>query len=212
MNHAKSALQTLKTGDQKYDVLYVNTPWSAMPADRIANLPLNSICAENAVLLLWTDSYSASRTTELMDKWGFKFHSVFQIMDIAQHQWMKKPVAAVAVDNLEVGESTTGQAAEASARERKKNVVKKSRAPPVSQPPWWSPAPPDVVAPSRPTTEQLWLAVKGDPSAVFGNSTVAYNVINLPDVGKKSRSTKNANRRQRTPIGSTHDNTTRSGT
>lgn len=36
---------------------------------------------------------------------------------------------------------------------------------PVAAPSWWTPASTDVPTLSRPTTEQLWLAVKGDPSA-----------------------------------------------
>lgn len=205
MDHAKSALQSLKTSEEKYDVLYVNTPWSVMSTERLGNLPLNSICADNAALLVWTDSYTAPLTTQLMDKWGFKFHSVFQIMDIAQYPWMKKPStdaagpaaapAAAPTDAPAAPASPDAPAAPAApaAPEPKKKIVKKTRAPPVSPPSWWSPSPEGVVAPSRPTTEQLWLAVKGDPSAVFGNSTIAYNVVNLPELGKKSRSKKPSN-------------------
>lgn len=168
MDHAKSALPSLKTSDDKYDILYLNTPWSALTVDRMEKLPLNDISSDDAALFMWTDSYSVHKTTALLEKWGFKFHSVFQVMDIAQYPWMKK-----AKENED---------------DVKKKINKKSRAPPVTSPSWWSPAPEGLVVPSRPTTEQLWLAVKGDPSSIFAGSTTAYNVINLPDVGKKSRS------------------------
>ena len=177
MDHAKSALPFLKTSTEKYDVLYLNTPWSAMPVDRMEKLPLKDISADNAALFMWTDSYNAHMTNSLLEKWGFKFHSVFQIMDIAQYPWMKK-VKAEAVPN----------ATDDTSSKNVKKINKKSRAPPVTPPSWWSSAPEGLVAPSRPTTEQLWLAVKGDPSPIFGCSTTAYNVVNLPDVGKKSRS------------------------
>ena len=172
MDHAKSALPSLKNSEDKYDVLYVNTPWSVMNVERMGNLPLKDISAENAALFIWTDAYTVPKTCQLLDKWGFKFHSVFQVMDIAQHPWMKNH-APDTTENMAT-----------------KKPAKKSRAPPVTPPAWWTSAPENLVAPSRPTTEQLWMAVKGDASSIFGNSTVAYNVINLPELGKKSRSKK----------------------
>lgn len=197
MDHAKSALPSLKTSDEKYEVLYLNTPWSAMSVERMEKLPLKDISADNAALFVWTDSYSAPKTPALLEKWGFKFHSVFQIMDIAQYPWMKKTTTELSPD------ATTGTTTETETKTNtetdtkpntdtktlvKKKATKKSRAPPVTSPSWWTPAPEGYVAPSRPTTEQLWLAVKGDPSSIFGNSTTAFNVVNLPEIGKKSRS------------------------
>ena len=180
MDHAKSALPSLRNSEDKYDVLYVNTPWSVMNVERMGNLPFNDISAENAALFIWTDAYTVPKTSQLLGKWGFKFHSVFQVMDIAQHPWMKNNKTELA-GGSENTEDTPKKA---------KKPVKKSRAPPVTPPSWWTPAPENLAAPSRPTTEQLWLAVKGDASSIFGNSTVAYNVINLPELGKKSRSKK----------------------
>lgn len=181
MDHAKSALPSLKNSEDKYDALYVNTPWSVMNVERMGNLPLKDISAENAALFIWTDAYTVPKTCQLLDKWGFKFHSVFQVMDIAQHPWMKNDkISTEAKDTSDTTENA----------DKKKKPVKKSRAPPVTPPSWWTSAPENLVAPSRPTTEQLWLAVKGDASSIFGNSTVAYNVINLPELGKKSRSKK----------------------
>lgn len=181
MDHAKSAIPSLKTSDEKYDVLYLNTPWSAMAVDRMEKLPLKDISADNAALFMWTDSYSAPKTPALLEKWGFKFHSVFQIMDIAQYPWMKKVVNDISIDAVVTDAKNPDVKA-------KKKVTKKSRAPPVTAPSWWSEAPEGLVAPSRPTTEQLWLAVKGDCSSIFGTSTTAYSVVNLPDIGKRSRS------------------------
>lgn len=216
MDHAKSALSSLKNAEEKYDVLYVNTPWSAMTVERMGNLPLRDICADNAALFMWTDSFTAPKTSELLEKWGFKFHSVFQIMDIAQYPWMKKPITtalATAVKASSTKPSDTKQSDTAEKEnttqakvvddnkdeENKENVdpkkvtqkktVKKTRAPTVNPPSWWSPAP-EEFSPSRPSTEQLWLAIKGDPASVFGSSSVAYNVVNMPELGKKSRSKK----------------------
>lgn len=185
MDHAKSAIPYLKASEEKYDVLYLNTPWSAMSVERMEKLPLADICADNAALFLWADSYSISETPALLEKWGFKFHSVFQIMDIAQYPWMKKN------PTTEVNEAPSPEdKAEDETKTKKptKKPAKKSRAPPVTPPSWWTSGREGVVTPTRPTTEQLWLAVKGDPSSVFGASTTAYSVVNLPEVGKKSRS------------------------
>lgn len=188
MDHAKSSMLSLKTLDEKYDVLYVNTPWSAMPIERMEKLPLKEISSDNAALFVWTDSYSVTSASTLLDKWGFKFHSVFQVMDIAQYPWMKK--AEVAAKSPKTGPETS-ETSETPEKPEVKKTFKKSRAPPVTPPCWWNAAP-DMSLPSRPTTEQLWLAVKGDPSTIFGNTTTAYNVVNIPTVGKKSRSKKSS--------------------
>lgn len=203
MDHAKSALPSLKNSEEKYDVLYVNTPWSVMNVERMGNLPLKDISAENAALFIWTDAYTVPKTCQLLDKWGFKFHSVFQVMDIAQHPWMKNPKISAKTDELEAeknadatenadknADKNDDKTKDTPKKKTAKKPVKKSRAPPVTPPSWWTSAPENLVAPSRPTTEQLWLAVKGDASSIFGNSTVAYNVMNLPELGKKSRSKK----------------------
>lgn len=217
MDHAKSALPSLKNSENKYDVLYVNTPWSVMNVERMGNLPLKDISAENAALFIWTDAYTVPKTCQLLDKWGFKFHSVFQVMDIAQHPWMKNNKISAKTDEMEADKNAgmnkdmtpdtkensespespeikeNSESPETKDTPKKKTVkkpAKKTRAPPVTPPSWWTSAPENLVAPSRPTTEQLWLAVKGDASSIFGNSTVAYNVMNLPELGKKSRSKK----------------------
>lgn len=180
MDNARSALASLKASEEKYDVLYVNTPWSKMDVALMGKLPLNDISADNAALFMWTDPYSAAKTSSLIEKWGFRFHSVFQVMDIAQHPWMKKPKKEDEPKKEDDIKEET---------DTKKKHNKKPRAPPVVVPKWWSPEP-EGVTPSRPTTEQLWLAVKGDTSNVFANSTLAYNVVNVPEIGKKSRSKK----------------------
>ena len=192
MDHAKSALPSLKNSEDKYDVLYVNTPWSVMNVERMGNLPLKDISAENAALFIWTDAYTVPKTCQLLDKWGFKFHSVFQVVDIAQHPWMKNnKISTEAKDTPDTTENADADNTKDTPKKKTtKKPAKKSRAPPVTPPPWWTSAPENLVAPSRPTTEQLWMAVKGDASSIFGNSTVAYNVMNLPELGKKSRSKK----------------------
>ena len=90
MDNARSAIPSLKNSEEKYNVLYVNTPWSKLDVERMGKVPMNDISADDSALFMWTDSYTASKASSLMEKWGFKFHSVFQIMDIAQHPWMKK--------------------------------------------------------------------------------------------------------------------------
>lgn len=161
-----TAIKILGNKVSKYDVLYVNTPWSEIQSNGLdaGKLPLAQITADDAVLFVWTDTYSAAKTVDLIRAWGFEFHSVFKIMDLAVYPWM-------------TGKSTV-------------ETARKMRAPQVFSPSWWSTPEGDFQNPTRPTTEQLWLATKGNPSKIFNTGVVPYSVVNLPEVGKKSRSKK----------------------
>ena len=167
MSNARSMLPYLKNFSEKYDVIYVNTPWSKLDLQTISKIPVKNISSDNSALFLWVDSYSLDKGMSLLDAWGFKFHSVYQVADIAQYPWMKKP----AVD-AEVVERP-----------------KKTRAPPINPPKWWANCPESPCG-SRPSSEQLWLATKGDVSLLFNPGSVAYQVVNLPELGKKSRAKK----------------------
>lgn len=161
MESSTQALRVLSNKTVKYDVLYVNTPWSTLSLDDLQQLPVNKIVGDSAALFIWTDAYSAAKATKLIEKWGFTFHSVFQIMDIASYPWMAN----------------------------KPKEIKKPRAPLIYPPSWWS-SPTETNYPSRPSTEQLWLAIRGDASEYFNDTTTAFNVVNLPDLGKKPSASK----------------------
>lgn len=201
MEQARAVLPFVKSLDEKYNVLYVNTPWDAMDASTLSKFPASSITPENAACFMWVDSYTAAKAAKLIDEWGFTFHSVYQVLDIAKYPWMEK-ASAVAADaaapaatdaataTAATDDATSSEPKGDSAEKNKKRATRKPRAPPISAPHWWSTPASDALTPSRPTTEQLWLAVKGDPSKLFTSVTLAFNVVNRPDIGKKSRSKK----------------------
>lgn len=228
MDEARGILPYVKSLDDKYNVLYVNTPWSAMEHETLAKFPASAITADDAACFMWVDSYTVPKATKLLEQWGFNFHSVYQVLDVAKYAWMQKEPKTnqtTADDCIEQVSEGSAEQVSAGAREKapeqapdvapekapdetpdqetqandqapkapKRKAVNKSRAPPISPPHWWMADDHKMLTPSRPTTEQLWLAVKGDPSKLFTSVSLAFNVINRPDLGKKSRSKKPSN-------------------
>ena len=188
MDNARSMLPHLKNSSEKYDILYVNTPWSKLDVETISKVPVKSISSENSALFIWVDSYSVDKGMSLLNSWGFKFHSVYQVADVAQYPWMKKEKAEKKVEEVVVVEG------EGEAQPKPKPVRatnKKTRSPPINPPKWWVDAP-EASCGSRPSSEQLWLATKGDASLLFNSGTVPYQVVNLPELGKKSRAKKSS--------------------
>ena len=178
MENARSMIPYLTKFSDKYEVVYFNTPWSKLDLETIAKFPVDKISSDNSALFLWVDSYSLDKGMHLLDSWGFKFHSVFQVVDVAQYPWMKKEKPVV-----EVNESETEPTPKV------RHSPKKTRAPPINPPKWWGKSPESPCG-SRPSIEQLWLATKGDVSSLFNSGSVAYQVVNLPELGKKSRAKK----------------------
>lgn len=207
MEEARSVLPFVKSIEKKYNVLYVNTPWDALDTATLAKFPASAITPDNAALFMWVDSYTVVKAAKLIEEWGFDFHSVYQVLDVAKHPWMETktatPEAATPATDTKDGMAVEGEAgsaaegaaesaANANAKAPKKKAARKPRAPPISPPHWWTQPSHESLTPSRPTTEQLWLAVKGDPSKLFTSASVAFNVVNRPELGKKSRSKKPA--------------------
>lgn len=93
MGNARAARPYLRSYGKKHDVLYVNTPWDKLDLDKIAKLPVKNITADNSAVFMWVDSFSAPGAVKLIEKWGLEFHSVVQVADFANYQWMKKPKA-----------------------------------------------------------------------------------------------------------------------
>lgn len=193
MDEARSMLPYLKSIEDKYNVLYVNTPWNSMDMSTLERFPAEAITPDDAALFMWVDSYTVAKAAGLLEKWGFTFHSVYQIMDVAKYPWMRKeragPKEVIEVkDDVEIKEEISEAApGVAEAAGPKKKSTRKPRAPPVSPPKWWTCVEGGPLTPSRPTTEQLWLATKGDPSKLFTSVSLAYNVVNCPELGTKSR-------------------------
>lgn len=81
----------LPNGEQKYSVILADPPWRynptpgglrdvenhypTMSATEIKNLPVKSICHENAVLYLWTTTTMLPLGCEVMKSWGFTYKS-----------------------------------------------------------------------------------------------------------------------------------------
>lgn len=192
MESARSAIPYLKSKAEKYDLLYVNTPWSKLDTAKISKFPAKDVTKDNAAVLLWVDTYKAGEAMKIIDAWGFKFHSVYQIADVAQYAWMKKP----STKKKEGGEETSkedesepnpkGDSKDASKASAKTPVVRKFKMPPISPPSWW-PTEPESTLGTRSTTEQLWLATRGDASGVFTGDVAPSQVVNHPELGKKTK-------------------------
>lgn len=214
MEEARAVLPFVKSLDEEYNVLYVNTPWGSMEEGTMSKFPATAITAADAACFMWVDSYTVPKATKLLDEWGFKFHSVYQVLDVAKHPWMEKgqpkKSTDAAKDEMDVVKEDDGTPKDGGAPEgeaggeaggtpddvapkQKKKMTRKPRAPPVTPPHWWTADSHEILTPSRPTTEQLWLAVKGDPSKLFTTVSLPFNVVNRPELGKKSRSKKSNN-------------------
>lgn len=201
MEQARITLPSLKTSSKKYDVLYMNTPLSKMDTVAIGKVPVNDLVSVDAAVFLWVDPYSTLEAASLVEKWGLKKHSVFQSVDYATYPWMKtvKPVKAEEASSITTAtsEKTKKDSSEHVKEEPKEEKPKSKgkarrvvRIPPIHPPSWWTSSVPENMLASRPTVEQLWLLVKGDASKLFGTSTLTTHTVNMPEMGRKSKSKK----------------------
>ncbi|KAG5186449.1 hypothetical protein JKP88DRAFT_156966 [Tribonema minus] len=103
-----------------YDVIMLNTPWHRMTMDDLGKLPIADMAAEDATLFMWTDSAMAGSTARLMKKYGFTFHSVANILNVAEPVAVPMPAAedvAAAAASSESAESAAAESAEPAAAE-----------------------------------------------------------------------------------------------
>lgn len=80
---------------KKYNIIYADPPWTykvwseetgngrsaarhynIMSKEEIQQLPVQSICEDNAVLFLWVTAPCLLEGIELIEKWGFKYKTV----------------------------------------------------------------------------------------------------------------------------------------
>ena len=165
MENARLTIPFLRIQENKYDVVYMNTPFSKLDVNSIGKFPLKEITSENAAIFMWVDPGSIISASKLVEKWDLKMESVIQIADYAKYKWMT-PVK----ENEE----------ESKTKERKYKV------PPIIKPSWWV----KLGENDKSTTEQLWLLSKGDISSIVSMNSIHSQVKNLPEVGKKSRAKK----------------------
>lgn len=153
--------------DLAFDMLYVNMPWKTVAVDEVMNLPIADLAkTDNAGLLMWVDSPCVVDATKILDKWGFRFHSVLHVTTYAN------PSPAAAVAPVEMTTTTTTNT-NAVANASDTVVVEEEEKKPQDAPAAASASKKGVVptgwnvqgiVPSR--SRQLWFAVKGD-SGVF---------------------------------------------
>ena len=202
MENFLTTFQQLKNSDgEKYDVLYMNTPWNRLSPSQMAKLSIKDLAKENALLFMGADSHNMADCIALVDHFGFTFESVYMICDIASYpppapsasKTKSSPKAPESVDpKEESNDGVQSPPSESTATEKKTPTrrAKKPRCPPLSPPKYWTSTDRGT---SRGTTEYLLLAYRGDSSVLTTLSnervgTLPYQIIRRPDLGKKSRS------------------------
>ena len=213
MENFLSSFMQLKSSDDKYDCLYLNTPWHKLSVEQLGKLDVSSLTKDDALLYMWGDTYSMSDSMDLARKYGFKFDSIYQISDFSSYPKTtplkdlksenkdKKVTESSSVDvsdetkvePMSVDGSVESKVVEDSVESKTKTVtkrVKKSRCPPLSLPSYLKNS---EMGSSRPMCEVLLLFYKGDRNILKSLSnekagSIAYQVSAHPELGKKSRS------------------------
>ena len=216
MDNFISAVAQLKASeDTKYDALYLNTPWNKLTVEQMGKIDLSSLTKDEALMYMWADTHSIKSSIELFKLQGFKFHSVYQICDVATYPAPEpRPLkvageaGATSVADVMHGGDNDGpppppppppppvespEAAvvdKASVKTTTKRA-KKQRCPPLTLPKYWKHV--THKGSTRPTTEFLLLGYKGgrdvlDKLMNEKSGTLPYQVVHKPDLGKKSRS------------------------
>ena len=90
MDNARLTIPFLKAQEKKYDVVYMNTPFSKLDVHSIGKFPLKEITSEDAAIFMWVDPGSIICASKLVEKWDLKMESVIQIADYAKYEWMMK--------------------------------------------------------------------------------------------------------------------------
>ncbi|KAG5190707.1 hypothetical protein JKP88DRAFT_285828 [Tribonema minus] len=180
-----------------YDVLLLNTPWHRFSPAELAELPVGAIAGDNSTLFMWCDSATAGITTKVMRKWGFTFHSVASILNIAAPPAPLEPVEPAALepeDEATESGAQTDMEVDGSDRAKAPRTPRAPRAPRIKSihpPAWWSAV--AEGAATRACTEQLWVGVKGAGAALCPKAKLApFQVIDTADFPKKASKARKA--------------------
>jgi chromatin remodeling complex protein RSC6 len=189
---------------EKYDVVVLHTPWSAMEQADLEKIPVNDITSDNSTLYMYTDSANMSKSIHLIEKYGFTYKSVAAIVDIAEKPVeVPEPAAVEPESTAPVEEATQDEKMvvepeepeQPVAKKTSKNTVKRARIKSIHPFKWWGDKHNNDM--SRVTTEQLLIAYKGNGAAVSPKYKVQqFQVINLPELSKnksKARSITSGN-------------------
>lgn len=207
MDSFPSTLKQVKSsGDEKYDVVYMNTPWNRLSFAQMSKMAVHELAKDNSLLYIWADSFTMSDTIELIKNFDYKFESVYQVCDVATYPSPSVPKPRVVkMDVVEETKPRVDEGVEETKEETPEGVgvevveeikktplkrLKKLRCPPLTVPKYWTDTKRGT---SRGTTEYLLLAYRGDPDVFTTlsnekSSTLPYQVISKPELGKKSRS------------------------
>ncbi len=168
--------------ENKYDAIYINTPWKNLTTDQIQALCVSKIGKPDGLLFLWVDPYQIQNASKILDTWGYKFHSVFQVLDVQQYAWQK-----VSKPKPDVVEAIIDDEDEPQPKKRAVGP-KKPRALAVHHPTWWT-EPDFPLKSEKVSTEQLWLATRGNVEPLFADKppTIMHQMAFCPDIGKKSK-------------------------
>jgi len=55
MDNARLTIPFLKAQENKYDVVYMNTPFSKLDVNSVGKFPMKEITSENAAIFMWVD-------------------------------------------------------------------------------------------------------------------------------------------------------------
>lgn len=184
MDSIKSSVPTATAVD-KYDAIYLNTPFNKLSLDELKQLPIGDLAKADASLFLWADSFKVAEAAELIKAWGFTFKTVASILNLAEKP-APVPELPKVVDASAAASSEPSAATVSVAEEEPAPVIAKARGPRVKsiQPPqWWTVDESAVIA--RPTTEQLWMAVRENGAAVNAKFKLQpYQIADLPELAK----------------------------
>ena len=78
-----SLVDTVKSNNNAaFDLLYLDVPWKHVDIGYLQGLPLNDLVVKDALsgLLLWVDSSNLADAFNVINTWGFTFHSVLHIV------------------------------------------------------------------------------------------------------------------------------------
>ena len=146
---------TIKSDDSlAFDVIYANIPWKTVGVEYLSSLPVPLLVSSKqyAGLFMWVDSPDVAKANEVLNTWGFSFHTVIHI----------SMYAAPAPTPVEV-ETNGNDAPEATTETDISKAAKKA-----AVPHGWHV---DGILPSR--SRQLWFAVK-TPTGDASSTTTPY--------------------------------------
>jgi hypothetical protein len=195
-----SSLTERASASGKYDCIYLQTPWNKLTLEELAALPVGEMVADDASVFLWVDTFTAGDAVKLFEKWGLTFHSVVQILNLAEEASPAVTSTSAPTEaGDEAGEPAEAEgetaaavapegetAGEAAPKSVKSSKPRGARVKSIQPPAWWASKEGVIV---RPCSEQLWMATRGEgaPLQTKGKQRVQpYQVRNLVEMAKKN--------------------------